>query len=381
MIALFILIYKSFAKEPNVSTNFWNIPSYFVAEKEHEENNIYGNTLEFSVESPIPLHAYNTIPILTKNYILKYNPLQDECTNITTLKNKEEIKQNNVNLNKVNNNNIIKVNNKQSEKLVQLRWFSQFSNLSIIQICKGIKLNNFNILNIFIILMFIPIVYIFVYNLNNLYNLLGFSISLIISFIVSNFILNKCKYSDNPFIRFVQKFVIYNLVLICITYLFGFIGWNVLPFADCSGNDATENNNDKSIINVKTNGKDNENYVFTAKKDLVDNLLNTVIIASNIAIKHIAHNTGAGAAGATVGSALVKATTGVAPIPRLALVSSGTLLASASTKLGIDGATYFSENINIMNAIKKYPHSNPNIDRVPSPDSFINAVLEKGDLF
>jgi hypothetical protein len=105
-------LFYSYLKYPILKIILWHKTlGSLVSEKEYEENNIYGNTLEFSVESPIPLHAYSAMPILTKNYLLKYNLLQDECTNITTLKNKEEIKHKNLNNNNTVNTRVLFLEN------------------------------------------------------------------------------------------------------------------------------------------------------------------------------------------------------------------------------------------------------------------------------
>ena len=50
--------------------------------------------------------------------------------------------------------------------------------------------------------------------------LLSLIISFVISFAISNFVLDKFKYSENKYIRFIQKFLIYNIILIVVSFVF-----------------------------------------------------------------------------------------------------------------------------------------------------------------
>lgn len=59
------VIYDTFANGSPVKGNVWATPSYFVSRNEFEKGTPYGYTLEFSVNSPIPLHAYDVLPIQT----------------------------------------------------------------------------------------------------------------------------------------------------------------------------------------------------------------------------------------------------------------------------------------------------------------------------
>ena len=53
-----------------------------------------------------------------------------------------------------------------------------------------------------------------------MYNLFGLFIAFIISFVVCTFILDKFNYSEYIFIRILQKFFFYNLVVIVISLMF-----------------------------------------------------------------------------------------------------------------------------------------------------------------
>ena len=62
---LFIyIIYNSFTSGNIVSNNPWTMPSFFVSDQELDSTPS-ATTLEFTLMSPTPLHAYNVLPILT----------------------------------------------------------------------------------------------------------------------------------------------------------------------------------------------------------------------------------------------------------------------------------------------------------------------------
>jgi len=83
VVGLFVfiyLLYKSFVSKSNleiidgngvtrsaVKNSLWNTLSFFVSDKEKEEYLISSNTLEFSLDNPIPLHAYTVVPIIAKD--------------------------------------------------------------------------------------------------------------------------------------------------------------------------------------------------------------------------------------------------------------------------------------------------------------------------
>ena len=52
--------------------------------------------------------------------------------------------------------------------------------------------------------------------------LLSLIFSFLLSFSISNFLLNKFKYSENIYIRFFQRFLIYNIVLFLFIFVFLF---------------------------------------------------------------------------------------------------------------------------------------------------------------
>ena len=53
--------------ESKVKNNPWAIFSFFVDRKEIEKATVVATSLEFSVITPTPTHAYDVLPILTDN--------------------------------------------------------------------------------------------------------------------------------------------------------------------------------------------------------------------------------------------------------------------------------------------------------------------------
>jgi heme/copper-type cytochrome/quinol oxidase subunit 1 len=56
------IIYDIFANQPNCSNNPWAIPSYFSTMKDESHEISTASTLEWSLPSPIPLHAFKMLP-------------------------------------------------------------------------------------------------------------------------------------------------------------------------------------------------------------------------------------------------------------------------------------------------------------------------------
>ena len=56
------IIYHIFAYGTTVNNNPWAVPSYFVSTEQFYSETETANTLEWSVASPIPFHAFNMLP-------------------------------------------------------------------------------------------------------------------------------------------------------------------------------------------------------------------------------------------------------------------------------------------------------------------------------
>jgi hypothetical protein len=89
---------------------------------------------------------------------------------------------------------------------------------TILQRSKDLIFNgSFNIINFNALIFLCFITYKFYAGLSFDIGLLSLIIPFLISFVLSNFVLNKFKYSENIYIRFSQKFLIYNIIFIIAT--------------------------------------------------------------------------------------------------------------------------------------------------------------------
>jgi hypothetical protein len=256
--------------------------------------------------------------------------------------------------------------------LLMKRYFINFLNRFKILICydKVVKHINFaNIVSSIFITFMIYKFYRYTIELD-FYNLIAMLISFVVSFVLSYWVLNLFKFSNNLFIAIIQKSVIFLLLYGFIAFILNWFGIISLVAYASSGNDSY-----KVDINIKGE----------VPKKPTDDLLK---IATSLASKSF-ETLGASAAGASVASATVKATQGLAIMPRLALIGGSALVTSAGVVFGVRGSYAMADNLKfsdyIKKSIKNSPHANPDINRVPSPDigtrGFnINDPLEVGDM-
>ena len=57
------IIYDIFANQSACSNNPWHTPSYFSSEYQLNKETQTVNTLEWTLQSPIPFHAFKMLPI------------------------------------------------------------------------------------------------------------------------------------------------------------------------------------------------------------------------------------------------------------------------------------------------------------------------------
>jgi hypothetical protein len=179
--------------------------------------------------------------------------------------------------------------------------------------------------------------------------------------------LNTIKLSDNHFIRWLQITIFYTFIvsLFCLFIISVGVGYEVLlgdPI-ECSGNN------------------DDEEYYKIPKKT-VDKTLEIIGNVAEKAVEQVIPNIGAGAAAGTIGATALKLTQTLPPAQRLAVVGATAFVGAVGTQAGLSAATALMKNVDISSAIKNSPHSNPDINRVPSPsqDVYPLSPLEKGEI-
>jgi LAGLIDADG endonuclease len=237
--------------------------------------------------------------------------------------------------------------------------------------------------NFISITLLVFIFYKFVIGLS-LSGLLGLIISAIISFLISNFILNKFKFSNNKFIKVLQIIVLINIICIIAFLICDYFNIKILSEIWCDADDnnygSTSNTKTDNVILKSEQSQDGEVYHLTVKKSTVDKITDAAVIGGKTLIGTIAPNIGAGAAAGASASAMVKMTAGIPPLQRSAIVGGTAAVTAAGTLIGLEAGKAISKNINISEAIKNSRHGDPNIERVPSPDiNIINSPLEIND--
>lgn len=82
----------------------------------------------------------------------------------------------------------------------------------------NIKNHNLNVVSLIFI---VCLLYYFIMHLTY-YDYIGISISFVYSFLIYTFVLDNFKYSNNIFVKYLQEFVMFNIIII-ITLIIGFI--------------------------------------------------------------------------------------------------------------------------------------------------------------
>ena len=119
-------------------------------------------------------------------------------------------------------------------------------------------------LNIISLIFILLIYYKFIIGLTTS-GLFTFIISLGISFLISSFILNKFKLSKNKIIKFLQQFIIFNIIILIGISIFSYLNINFLSEINCQENDnnnkitTIDNNNNKITIPDNTDSNVDSN--------------------------------------------------------------------------------------------------------------------------
>lgn len=258
--------------------------------------------------------------------------------------------------------------------------------LIILQRSRDLICNDSYIFNIMSLIAVSIIIYKFIRGLSFDIGLLSLIISFVISFAISNFVLDKFKYSENKYIRFIQKFLIYNIILIVVSFVFFYVLniFNLISTVHCCSN--TELNKeikDKELVVFTSSTDQSGKKIYNLKMDgeFFDNGVKNIGVLTDTAVDKIVPNLGIGAAAGTAAAAAIKSTAGMPLGPRLITVGGNVLTTAATTKIGMEIGSAIVQHSDITEMIKNSPHADPQHDRIPSPDSsIINSPLEN-DIF
>jgi len=287
---------------------------------------------------------------------------------------------------KIKNSNLSNKNNKMKRFY---NWILRIINIFY---------RNINFLNVISVIFLGLIIYKFFYD-NDIFDIILIFFSFIIFFLITHFIFDIKKRSDNFFIRFIQNFIIsifiFLLIQIILINFSLFFKINFLyTTIYCDGDDEAINNNNKNnnildeantnnnsndkkeVVEVKTE-KDNNNeyYSFKIRKDIVDNTGKTINDLGKSALEKFIPNLGVGAATGSATAAMIKATAGLPPVQRGFAVGSTSLVTAASTKVGIGVGERILKRIDIESTIKESKHANTKVDFIPSPDDDSNSFI------
>lgn len=174
-------------------------------------------------------------------------------------------------------------------------------------------------------------------------------------------------FSNNFIIRLIQ-IIIFNIILVSFCSLFLFTV--ILGYEIWLGD----------VIECSNNEEDDKYYKFPKKP--VDAALK---IAAEVVLKSVEQvipNIGAGAAAGTSAVGVLKLTQGLTPAQRLVATGITSFVVATGTQAGLKASTAIAKNVDFNNMIKDFPHSDPDINRVPSPDQnfTIHSPLEKLEL-
>jgi hypothetical protein len=222
----------------------------------------------------------------------------------------------------------------------------------------------------------------------------------IISLTFSLIISKLYNWSENFFIRTVQKSIFYGILFFVGNLLLIYFGGppigavnikSLFSVIHCDsddendepdGEDLSAPGQDKFKIETIKDENNKEYYKVQGQigKNVVHEIGEKIVKGVKQGIINIGPSIGVTAAGGTVGAAMVKSTQGLPPLQRLALIGGSVGVSTAASKVGLEGGKYLVNNIDIVETIKNSKHSDPNVDNIPSPSDSnftINSPLEE----
>lgn len=256
------------------------------------------------------------------------------------------------------------------------------------------------IVNIISLSFLVFIFYKFILGLT-LNDLLVIVISGVISYLLSSFVFNSFKYSDNIIIRFLQKILLYSIYLFIISCTLTWLDFLLHGPALCHGpgddgvasapsegthpvnnNNITDNTTasrqtDDFIVKKDVNKEGDTVFNVRVKESTVKKGIENVFELGKILAENVAPNIGIGAAAGTAAGAAVKASAGMAPVPRIAFIGGTAAVTAAGTSLGMAAGQALSEHSGITESIKNSRHGSTDPNRIPTPEpNVINSPLE-----
>nr|YP_009504990.1 hypothetical protein [Lyophyllum shimeji]AWW14109.1 hypothetical protein [Lyophyllum shimeji] len=201
------------------------------------------------------------------------------------------------------------------------------------------------------------ITYLFI-RCTNIFDILQIFIFSIISFAICMYISDNFKLSNYKFIRFIQLLVFIFTIFGFIALILYLLDINIFGtvFADnddeIPATDKVSDKNNKDLIHVTTNEVDTkEFYSVTMSKKVVDTVVDKGVDLIGTTLKDVAPNLGVGFVVGKVATEAFKSTAGMAPVPRVLMVSGVAPSTAVATTIGMGLGKAVAANIKIGNQL------------------------------
>ena len=254
----------------------------------------------------------------------------------------------------------------------------------------------------FILYVFLAIItYVFIVDLTTI-KFVKIILFTIISFAVSMYISDNYTFSQNIYIKILQKLVFLILKVSLIAFILEILDISIFSKIHCdptdveidntaasttnnaasTTNNAASSTKDVARVSTSTEAGEEEYYTIKVKKGIVDQVLDKgkeVIVSI---FSEVAPELGVGAAAGKAAAETIKQTTTMRPLPRLGMIAGNTFAAAASTKMAIQLLPAREKNSQILSANKDSIIDDiPEIESPPDyNEGFINSALEDSEI-
>lgn len=223
--------------------------------------------------------------------------------------------------------------------------------------------------------------------------------SFLISFSFCFFVLDNFNYSENKYLRIMQRFFFLNILIIFLSVLIFYLFYHLSIFTTiyCSGEENTTlylletlNKNKEISSQMQDVAKivtDSKYYHIQIDKESFNTATGNALEIAKIAIENAVPNIGAGAAAGAVGSAVIKASANLPLLNRLAVLGLTTATTAVATSVGINVASAIVKSSNLKAEITTKLNSQSTVsatsesqvEQAGPKDNYFNSPLESGD--
>lgn len=214
------------------------------------------------------------------------------------------------------------------------------------------KTINNKIINIILYILFGILMYLFFGDLK-IFNTFQIFISSLISLSISLFISDKFKFSNNKFIKILQKFIFINSIFVLIVLILSF--FEFFSFSTISYDD-----DDEKILDNKINNKEKISQDSIGTEVSRVNELGTNIVIGVVAGK--------------IAAEVWKITNGISPILRIIWIGVSIFIMAAAIKIGLQPGKFLTE----VGRINNFKFNNEK--KSSTDDRLINTILDENEI-